>query len=369
MSKKIWWSISLLISLIFSGVIYLIWDKEVNHYDAEIGQLSSQSDVDEYFKNNLDERSGFLYIPTGVFIQSLKFVNASDVNITGYIWQKYDDDLPNTITKGVIFPEQVYSVNTTFNKEYDRTNDGETVVGWYFDVTLRQPFDYSKYPLDKQKVWIRMWHKDFDSNVVLTPDLEAYDSTKDNEIFGIDPDFVSGGWTINETFFQYKLTDYDTNFGIESYVGKTKFPELHFNIAVVRDFKNTFIINLVPLIIVASMLFSVLMITTSRKDKIAKFGFSVSGALGTASALFFVVMLAHIQVRQQFPGAGIVYIEQFYLIIYVMVLLLSLNVYFFSIGDGDKGIKFIQYNDNLIPKVTFWPIILGTLAVITYSYF
>ena len=48
------------------------------------------------------------------------------------------------------------------SEEYRRRQGSEEVIGWYFDVTVRQAFDYSKYPLDTQDVWLRLWHKDFD---------------------------------------------------------------------------------------------------------------------------------------------------------------------------------------------------------------
>ncbi len=369
MTEKFWWYISLVISLILVGFIYFIWQHEVRHYEPAQDQLVNNSTVETYLENHTTVENSQIRIPTGIFIQSLKFVNASDANITGYIWQEYSDDVPEDISRGVIFPEQVSSSSTVNNEGYRRKNGNAEVIGWYFDVTLRQPFDYSNYPLDKQKVWIRMWHKDFDRNVILTPDLDAYDSTRYQDTFGLDPDIVPGGWTILETFFQYQDGRYDTNFGIDNYVGKNGFPELHFNIVVGRDFKNAFIINLVPLIIVASMLFSVLMTTTSDKTRIEKFGFSVSGALSTAAALFFVVMLAHIQVREQFPGAGIVYIEQFYLTIYAVILLLSLNVYFFAVDYRCKALNFMHYQDNFISKVIFWPMILFIIASISLVYF
>jgi len=69
------------------------------------------------------------------------------VNITGYIWQKYPKDFP----KDFIFPEEVNSVNMRLDKFYESTGEQDgiqyDVIGWYFDVTVRQSFDYSHYPL------------------------------------------------------------------------------------------------------------------------------------------------------------------------------------------------------------------------------
>ena len=62
-------------------------------------------------------------IPTGFFIQSISFITASDVNITGYLWQKYPEDYPPSFRKGVIFAEEVNSDTTTFRQM--STNRGE----------------------------------------------------------------------------------------------------------------------------------------------------------------------------------------------------------------------------------------------------
>ena len=371
MSEKFWWYVALAICLVLIGTIYFLWHHEVNTYMPNPGEMFDRSGVENYLKGNKatgDATEPQIYVPTGIFIQSLKFVNTTDSNVTGYIWQKYSDDVPADISRGFIFPEQVSSGDTVINEEFRRKNGSIEVIGWYFDVTLRQPFDYSKYPLDKHSVWIRMWHKDFDRNVILTPDLDSYDSTRPGDAFGIDDDMVQGGWIIHETYFQYKNGDYDTNFGIDDYAGEKEFPELYFNIVVGRKFTNAFVINLVPLIIVASMLFSLLMITTSEKEKVTTFGFTTSGAISTTAALFFVVMLAHIHIREKFLGAGIVYIEQFYLTIYAAILLVSLNIYFFSAG-RIGGRSFIHYRDNFIPKVAFWPLLLVVLTFITFVYF
>ena len=140
-------------------------------------------------------------IPTGFFIQSLAFVNSSDVNITGYLWQKYPEDFPSHIKKGIIFPEEVSSNGTTLRQAatIEGTQNGINykMICWYFDVTVRQSFDYSKYPLDFLTVWLRLWPGDLrlDQQVVLIPDFDAYTDTA-RDVFGVDADIVQGEWDI-----------------------------------------------------------------------------------------------------------------------------------------------------------------------------
>ncbi|VAW61270.1 hypothetical protein MNBD_GAMMA10-1556 [hydrothermal vent metagenome] len=75
-------------------------------------------------------------------------------------------------------------------------------------------------------------------------------------------------------------------------------------------------------------------------------------------------MLAHIQLRQQFAGSGIVYIEYFYILMYALLVSATANVYFFSIRVPWWG-NMISYNDNIIPKVGYWPAVFGGLILIT----
>ena len=195
----------------------------------------------------------------------------------GYIWQKYDDAVPEYILRGFALPEQVLSGSTVIEKAYRRPDGNGEVIGWHFDVTLRQPFDDSRYPVDRHEVWLRMWHADFDRNVVLTPDLDAYESTREGETFGVDFAIVPGGWEINETLFEYKVGHYDTDFGISNYFGQEDFLEFHFTVVVEWSFGDAFVITLVPLLIVAGLLFAILMITTADPERAETFGFNMAG--------------------------------------------------------------------------------------------
>ena len=342
------------------GVIGYLWYREITVYVPNPGQLPSQAAVDAAL-NDGHPHPGRVRIPTGLFIQSVEFVKANDVNITGYIWQKYNDTIPADRPPGFSFPEEVMSADTVIREAYKR--DG--TIGWYFDVTVRQPFDYSKYPLDTQDVWLRLWPQDLDRHVVLVPDLEAYSKTGIRDIFGRDSEIVPGGWKIVDTFYFYKFKRYDTNFGLKDDAGQTDYPELHFNITLRRSFMNALIVALVPLIIVLILLYSVLILSTADEGRAARFGFSATGAIGAASGLLFVVMLAHIDVRKEFAAASLLYLEYFYLITYAAVLGVSLNVYMFSAHREVRFVNILHRDDNRLSKLLFWPVVLAFVTLVT----
>ncbi len=368
------WALSLLLSLaavIWVGCMWFTVERDygegihVVRGAADLKAVLAASDSIEFQADG----APFL-IPTGLFIQSMAFNSSSDVNLTGYIWQKYPSDFPVEFKKGVIFPEEVNSSSTVLREEYRAEGEENGVayelIGWYFDVTVRQSFDYSRYPLDHLSVWLRLWPGDFnnDDRILLVPDFAAYSGLERNR-FGLDQDLVHGLWEIDETFFSFNNIPYDTNFGYFEFPEQVLYKELFFNLGVQRKFINAFISNLVPLLVVSLLLFASLMIVSSDERRASRFGFSTSGVIGSCSALFFVVLLAHIQVREQFAASGLVYIEYFYLIMYGAILVTALNAYIFSLGQGHLG-RWLQYRDNLIPKLAYWPSVTWALALVTY---
>ena len=126
---------------------------------------------------------------------------------------------------------------------------------------------------------------------------------------------------------------------------------------------NEFIIYLIPLLTVAALLFLILLAATTEKEKAERFNFSILGVIGVNSALFFVVIIAHIQLRREFLGSGLVYLEYFYLVMYLVILVVTLDAYLISVG---WQVRFLNYKDHLIPKLLYWPFLFGSGAIITW---
>ena len=374
MSEKPWWWISFAVSAIFAGLIGLQWYIEHISYQPNqcqlVDELSAHKDLLKLMQQaGYPSNANHTQVPTGLFIQSLEFNDANDVNLTGYVWQRYDINAFSN-PPGIVFPEVVNSAGNLIprnqKEEYRLRIGDKEVVGWYFEVTLRQSFNYKKYPLDHKTVWIRMWPRQFLKRSLLFPDFQAYHSTNLEDAFGIEKDIVLGNWEIKETFFYYHLPFYDTNFGIIGATNPKIFPELYFNIVLKRKFMNEFIINLVPLLTVAALLFLILLSSTTEKEKAERFDFSILGVIGVNSALFFVVIIAHIQLRREFLGSGLVYLEYFYLIMYFMILVVTLDSYVISAG---WPVRILRYKDHLIPKLLYWPFFFGAGALITWVIF
>ncbi len=364
-----WWLVSGVVTLALSILLVQLWVAK-NRTHVEQFQLNDQDAVNLFLSNRWESRgeADAQVMPTGVFVQSLRFESASDVHMTGYVWQHFPEVQPDDVPVGFILPELVDS-SVPMRLEYRVAEGDGEVIGWYFEGVVRQPFEYSQYPFDHKVVWLRIWPRDFSANTVLVPDLEAYPCsdppcTDPGDTFGVEETIVLGDWDREDTFFDYFVSDYNTNFGINQYAGQTNFPELRYNMLITRRFENAFIVNLVPLFVVAMLAFAALMTTTRDPKRSSIFGFSTAGTIGTVSALFFVVLLAHIQLREQFAGSGVVYIEWFYFMMYLVLLGVAVNTYLVS-ASWSTHLRAVAYGDNLIAKVTYWPVLIGAMVAIT----
>jgi len=367
-----YWILSLLLSLAAVAIIGYKWKKTQPHYKYAHIKVSNKEDLKKSFKEcktiAFEGGGNPTHIPTGVFIQSFSFMNANDVNINGYIWMKFPKTLPEDFVEEFIFPEEVNSNATKTEKIYTVDQGDHNLVGWYFDVIVRQSFDYSNYPLDFHSLWLRIWSKDFiyDQETILVPDFAAYQpDSMAADRFGLDVDIVPSGWQIIETFFNYKCIKYDTSFGFDDSKTDPLYNELFYNIEIHRNFVDALIINLVPLFFVALLLFALVMTVSGDDKRKENFGFNATNTIAICASLLFVVILLHIQIRRQFAGSELVYIEYFYLIVYLMIFLTALNSYVFSLGRL-KQFNIIHFKDNLIPKVSYWPVLLWMMAVASW---
>jgi len=336
-----------------------------------------------------DQNLDLQFIKTGIFVQSLQFSSASDVNISGYIWQKYDCDeqfqsaktkdiktvadcskqttpIPKQGEVGFILPEQLDTAgNITTQEVYRALSETEEwiVVSWYFESTLRQAFKYRPYPFDHRIVRIRLWPKAFQSDITLIPDLDTYESASLVDSFGLEESIVLNSWAIENTYFDFATTRYDTNFGIDR-AHQPHHPDLRYNIVLKRKFGQALITYLVPLFLIAALLFTAILIITDNKQLAHKIGLKTSVFMTLSAILFLTVMLLHIQIRDELLGANISYIEYICILMYAFLAMASANVYLFSVRSTVfKGI--LLKHNNLYPKLWYWPAFIGLLILMT----
>ena len=115
------------------------------------------------------------------------------------------------------------------------------------------------------------------------------------------------------------------------------------------------------------MLFGALLTFTKNPELSNRHGFSTTGVIAASSALFFVVLIAHVQLREQFSSSGVVYMEYFYFLMYILLVIVSVSAYLFAKPDTEH-LTFLHHDDGIMIKLTYWPFLLGTMTIIT-AYF
>lgn len=302
-------------------------------------------------------------IPTGFFVQSVEFVSSYNVRVTGFVWQHYSSRVPADIVRGVILPE---SDKQDFKEVYRVKEDDGELIGWYFVGTLRQEFDYSRYPFGRNRVWIRVWPTDFVRNIVLTPDFPAYEDMTPSRRPGVEQSFVLEGWRLENSFYSYEFINYNTGFGLANYSGQNDFPELTFNVGLRREVLTPLLTQAVAPIAILILVFVTFLFFSGSKEQRGEFGLTWTGVIGTWSAFFFATIIAQSALRTQVRADGFVYLETLHILLYPLILVVAALT---TLLVAAPNLHPIQYDDNLYAKLLYWPAVMLILLVVTVVVF
>jgi len=375
--KSRWWT-SNAISAVLLLTIVTVWmlddpTPNTNQLESETAADRQYSALNRSIGRNREQEERIL---TGVYVEEFNFTNANDVDFKARIFQllprsaqgkKRSADGKRDVHTCIQHFNLSEAVNAPLVRLQHREEfDDDLYCRWQVYGRVRQSFEYQKYPLDHKIFWLALQGRSLSENYRLLPWTDAYPATGVQNIFGFSDRMVLGGWDVIETYFDLKIVKERTNFGLLGEYRSSEAPVLHYNIVVQRKFGTAFVIHLVPMITVSMLLFAMLLSFTRDSEKRGITGFSFMGVLGTVSALFFVVVLSHVSVRQNYPTHGVLYIEYFYLTLYVLMVAVVANSYALSKADEDDADWFTN-NDNLIPKLMYWPASLAFLSVVSIT--
>lgn len=305
------------------------------------------------FKN----RSRPTTIPTGLYIQTIQFSDSYSASITGYIWQTYK--ITDRIKKGVIFPDAESAQIDPEDSSYMFLLNGEKVMfcRWHFVIKIREPFYYRLYPFDRNELWIRLWHINYDKNIISVPDLNSYRLLHPSFNPGLDHDIVIPGWRIEGSYFSFKEKNYNTNFGKDQYFTKSAFPELHYNVMLKRSYLDPVITRIIPLLVLLLMAYAILHI--GRKEDALDVAIACSG-------LLFIAVFEQVNLRHNLNTEGIIYLEYYYFITYILLILVAVNSLTNNLLQRLFPKKNIRF-DTL--KIIYWPIVLLLILIVTIMTF
>ena len=91
-----------------------------NSYQPDPNPITNQQELTDYLNNNWvkEDADRRITIPTGIFIQSLRFLSSNNVYMAGFVWQKYNKDNMHVEKKGVEFSEGKLSKNRRWHPYY-----------------------------------------------------------------------------------------------------------------------------------------------------------------------------------------------------------------------------------------------------------
>ncbi len=297
------------------------------------------------------------YVPTGISIESITFDSSIDVKISGYVWQKYVQGLHDDLKRGVVISSRTGKIEEAYREK----GKGFELVGWHFAVDTRQNFDFSRYPFGLQNMSFQIKPQDFHGKVVLIPDLDSYLYLNTRSLPGIDPQVFLPGWQIEKSYFSYRPQSTRTSFGSGNGSVHEGLPALYFNVVARRGLAGPFLTYLLPVIVVAFILFAMLMLGSQSKEKLNLLGFSGQRVIGSCGALFLVIIFSHIDLRRQLASQALTYLEMFHVAIYLVLLAVALNALAFT--RQEEGL--LIYHENLLAKLLFWPVCLITVLALT----
>jgi hypothetical protein len=360
------WTIAL-----FAGLLslWLLIDNS-ERFTQWIGQpVYTEADVDAFLEEWLPAagvNSGPPRIRTGLMLQSAEFKSGSNVQLAGYIWMTFPKDLPEGYQKGFVLPDAVTEAYSA--KEAYRTTqaNGDETIGWYFAATMRRQFDYTRYPFDRPNVYVRVWAQDFSRGGVIVPDFESYIDLAPESMPGVETQLVYSGWSPVFSGFSYDTSFYNADYGYRSDKTGTGAPEMHFNFVLKRDPLSAFTDQIFYAGTVALLAFGLLTLTTANQDDRGRFGISTAGILGSVSVLLFGIITKQTALRSGLDSQHLSYLEAVPVMLYVMLLLTALNAILVT---SHFHVPILDYRNNLLPELLYWPVLLGGLLVVTMLVF
>ncbi|RLA68753.1 MAG: hypothetical protein DRG24_09690 [Epsilonproteobacteria bacterium] len=366
------WTLVTRLSLLILAEIVIIWNLAVDEHRIEYLEtvVSDQVVLEKW----MDERRVDAqrhhnkepwFIPTGLFIENVVQRTGHDIVISGYLWQQYKKGRDDGLRRGIEFVEIAETLSEEFIPLYTYQDADRETVGWQFRIVVREEYWPLRFPLDTRQIHLRLRHPDFLEGVRLIPDLDAYNLLDPASLPGVNQHIHIPGWKALESHFEFLSREYQTSFGVESIHRMSRMDDLSFNLKIKREFLGPFITYLIPMVVVSIMLFSLLLMV-GRNDKDRLIGFSAMQILASTSGLFFVLIIAHSNFRATSEVPKVIYLENFYFLLYIAIVMVAIDALLFITR---RDLNFIQYFENILPKLLYWPILLGALLAVTVGYF
>ena len=362
------WALVALLSIIVIGNIVVIWylnlSTDFSRLERDQERIVNQSVLRKYvaqYDQDLHKLAGASYttVPTGLFIESYE-LNAFEASIIGKLWMKYPRSLYADSPPAFYFPgvSAIESRGLTSEIIAETEYPDYILVTWKFRATIEQDFSYQQYPFEQNDIRVAILYPDFSKHILLVPDLDSYDVLNPSAKPGLSEDIsVPSSETIS-SFFTFTTIDYKTSFGNEAHINSH--PALTFNMVAKRIWLSPFIANIIPILIVALIMFIVLYISSNTSD--GRSGLTTMNVVQSFAGFLFILVLAHVNERNRIQTPEIAYLELFYFTMYVFITVEAVALAMLLRGTDSR---LFTYHDNLILKLLFWPLLASIWLAVT----
>ena len=362
------WGMVIAVSTLIVGNIVVIWylnlttDFSLLNNDQEriVNKTILNKYLDGYDRDLYKlAQANFHKVPTGVFIESYE-LTSFEASLIGKLWMKYPKDLYEVAPPAFYFPDvsAIESRGLVSEVLSEVKSEDHVLVTWKFRVTLEQDFSYQQFPFEQNDIQMAILYPDLSKNILLVPDLDSYDILNPSFKPGLNTAITVPSSETISSFFTFKVIDYKTTFGNSTPVNS--YPALTFNMAVKRIYLSPFIANIIPILIIALILFIVLYVSSNNEN--SRSGLTTMNVIQSSAGFVFILLLAHVNERNRIETPEIAYIELFYFSMYVLITLQSIALAMLFYG---SKWRIFEYHDNLVLKLLFWPVLLSTWFGVT----
>lgn len=298
-----------------------------------------------------------LPLPTGLELDSVSFPLEEGIKIAGFIWQKYDHVLHKDLAREVLFSQASSRVQLV--KKYEALRGNATVVGWKFYLQMPLEFDFTKYPLDMNRITINLEHPDLRQNVLLVPDFSDYQDISPTSLPGLAKGINISGFNINSSQFTFEFMPQKTTYGIEPFGQAISYLIMNFDVEITRNITYAILVFFLPIFVILFAIYAIFVLNEMGSLDSYK-------ALATYTGMLLTIIFLHRSLRERYLTGSILYIEYYFFITYVTLLILMMHILLKQTPISHKAwYRWIFY----IYRTSFWNIMLIVSLGITLMIF
>jgi hypothetical protein len=357
--KNALWIGAIMISIGLSAISFVLWYR--GFLDIEITpEKKIEKKTDTISKlvppNQSSTHNTNILIPTGLYITQLTIAGQT-VSVSGYIWQTYPDQLPDNSVIPFTFPQ---ALTQHITKAYTLQKDTGVTTGWAFRCQIPQYFNFKDYPFDAQSIRIQVWPTSRHMMYKFVPDLAGYGDSAIPQSAKNNHTLLLQEWRIKQSYFTNEYNQPSTSFGLPQALDDTaqeSLPTLTYVIVINRTLRSSLIINLLPILILLTLIF--IMLSMAR---FCTFHTLFGGLL----FLFFISLIGYTNFKTKFPAQQIVFFDYIYFMTEcIIVLSACLTIIYYK----NVRIPLLYANHMLIPRLLYWPLICSTVCIISFIFF